>query len=243
MGLNNGLRSFEWRREEDPKAYSFWNSNRFRKNETKENKPISRSALIEMISTMNLANSNHCATVVDAIERTTVPWILVGSATTGVHYRLLPRAWGLRSDRVFPRIKPRILNENILGVNTYVQPLVPIDLKSRRKRGLAFESSDLNVDSDWTEEGFVFHQLGSLKYWSGDYKALQNPDLAKDGSWRPTGFSSVIRFNSDGAPNGIYIIYDFYRENYPGGGCDEKLQYDDWGYLPGSRFENQFAVT
>lgn len=231
--------------KEDLLAYSFWARDQLNKRDKKENEPISRSTLLDMIATMNCTTNTHCTMLLDTIGRTTVPWIPIGTGEEGVPHRLAPGAGrGLLPDREAPDIKERILNDDILGVNTNVQPATPMHLESRRKRRLSQMSSDLNADVDCKDGGFVFHQLGPLEYWSGnnDLKVLQNPNLAKEGMWMPTRFYVVIRFSSDGTPGGIYIVYDFYPED-GGGNRDRKIEHDEWGYLHGLEFEDPFSIA
>jgi len=87
--------------------------------------PVPREDLVTMITTMNYNRDTDRGRLVNALERVVVPWIPVGSHQNGEIYRIAPGAFGLRADDNDPKTDRELVSDNVLGVNTNVQPTVP----------------------------------------------------------------------------------------------------------------------
>ena len=77
-------------------------------------------------------------------------------------------------------------------------------------------------DIDWVKRNrrwqgvFVFHQLGTLEYFTGARSQSTSMDKLGRSAWLSTGFCVVVRFSGAGQPKGIYLIYDTFPENDDG---------------------------
>jgi hypothetical protein len=124
--------------------------------------PITRDHLKEMIAKMNYNNLIDRAKLVGAVQRTIVPWLPVGNDRNGEIYRILPRAYGLRPDEPMPKTDRELVSQNVLGVNTNVQPRYPV----RRRKANFSRGGTKSGESDGSDiGGFVFHQIGTLQFW------------------------------------------------------------------------------
>lgn len=190
---------------------------------------------------MNFNNVTSRGKLVNAIQRTIVPWIPVGSDRNGEIYRIVPGAYGLRPDELEPKteVGRELVSLNVLGVNTNVQPKIPV---GRRQADLSEESSKSNESDDMDTGGFVFHQLGSLEYWGDEAENLTSYEDAANGVWLPTLFRVVVRFGTSGAANGIYIIYDFYPEDEDGS-RGQKTENECWGQLPEDKSGQRVSIA
>jgi hypothetical protein len=188
--------------------------------------PVSREYLLETIKHINFNNSLDRAKLRDAISRDSVPWVPVGRID-GKIYRFTPAPETLLPDELEPKVQNQLMPLSVLGVNTNVQPLKPVH---RRKANLSEESTVSNESDDPGIGGFVFHQLGILEVWCDEPEKLQNYDDADDGPWQPAEFCVVNRFGTNGVPDGIYIVCDFYPEDDITGERYPKSE-EFWGYL------------
>ncbi|KAH6649593.1 hypothetical protein F5144DRAFT_479257 [Chaetomium tenue] len=112
-----------------------------------------------------------------------------------------------------------LLSPWILGVNLTVKPCQPRcdgpgNLSEISTRSV--ESADTDADAP----GFTFFQLGDLQY-TGRTNRREGPWLDGDeekaysscgGGWAETGFVVVARLNPSGRADGIYVVYDMYRD-------------------------------
>lgn len=204
--------------------------------------PVPREDMKEMIATINFNDATSRGKLVNAMQRTIVPWIPVGSDRNGEIYRMVPGAYGLLPDQLEPKIESgrELVSMNVLGVNTNVQPKIPV---RRRQANLSEESSRLNESDDMETGGFVFHQLGALEYWGDEPENLTSYEGAANGDWLPTLFRVVVRFGRNGAANGIYIVYDFYPEDENGSSRYPKTDSEYWGQLPEDKSGQRVSIA
>ncbi|KAI9760484.1 MAG: hypothetical protein M1840_002412 [Geoglossum simile] len=190
--------------------------------------PISPEDLKTMMATINYNSDVARGKLVTAVERRVIPWLPVGSYQNGGIYRIVPGAHGLQPDQPDPKTDRWLISTNVLGVNTNVQPTLPI---RSRKANFSEASTKSNESNDSEIAGF------------GDkvenFRSLED---AARGAWLPTGFRVVVRFGRNGAANGIYIIYDIYPEDEYGG-RSLKVTGDYWGRLPKDRSSQQFSMA
>jgi hypothetical protein len=230
----------KWPAEADQMAYYGWSMKRADDEYAQEMIPIEPEDLKTMIATMNYNNDIDRGKLVTAVERIVVPWLPVGSYQNGGVYRILPGAYGLQPDQPGPKTDRMLVSTNVLGVNTNIQPKIPL---RSRKANLSERSTKSNESDDLEIAGFVFHQIGTLQYRGDEVENFQSLEDAARGPWLATGFGVVVRFGRSGAANGIYIIYDFYPEDEWG---ERNLKLDDdeyWGRLPKDRTHQQFSMA
>jgi hypothetical protein len=240
--LGESLRA-RWPLQADREAYSTWLSKRADERMAAFfSTPIPREDLKEMIATINFNNATSRGKLVNAIQQSIVPWIPVGSDRNGEIYRIVPGAYGLLPDQLEPKTESgrELVSMNVLGVNTNVQPKIPV---GRRQAKLSEESSKSNESDDMETGGFVFHQLGALEYWGDEAENLTSYEDAANGEWLPTLFRVVVRFGRNGAANGIYIVYDFYPEDENGSSRYPKTDSEYWGQLPGDKSGEQYSIA
>ena len=120
----NAIRE-KWPATADQMAYYDWSSRRMDNEMAQEMVPVPREDLVTMITTMNYNRDTDRGRLVNALERVVVPWIPVGSHQNGEIYRIAPGAFGLRADDNDPKTDRELVSDNVLGVNTNVQPTVP----------------------------------------------------------------------------------------------------------------------
>ena len=85
-----------------------------------------------------------------------------------------------------------MLHENILGINDNVEPESTDIRRQRRTLNLSEESATSAESDDYVRDAFhIFHQIGALKYYDGNY-AL-DPEKAKgdQAKWKDTRFAVV----------------------------------------------------
>ncbi|KAK2739278.1 hypothetical protein FQN57_006613 [Myotisia sp. PD_48] len=215
--------------KEDRRAFFKWAAKKRRAMAEQQYIPISRADLVNAIDTSNYNNQLQRARIVSMIHTKNVPWLYAGTNSQGDIYRIIPQPYALVADQPLPKTGYEIISPNVLGVNLNVQPSQP----SHRRIGHYAEESTMSNESDDPQEtGFVFHQIGALELF---YPAGENEegDFCEDDS-SPTNFAVVVRIGRNGAPAGIYIIYDFYSFD---SNCESRplKRYDDpyWGYLDG----------
>ncbi|KAI9776167.1 MAG: hypothetical protein M1839_000583 [Geoglossum umbratile] len=229
MGREAALAA-RWPEKADRMAYFAWRKKRGREEmNAHEMTPISREDLKKMIATMNYNRDIECGKLVNFLQRTIAPWLPVGSDRWGEIYRISPAAYGLRPDQPMPKTDRELVPMNVLGVNTNVQPRIPV---RSRQANFSEESTKSNESDDLETGGFVFHQIGNLEQWGDEPENLTSYEDAANGTWLPTDFHVVVRFGRSGAANGIYIIHDFYPVDERGS-RDRKIVTDWWGCLPG----------
>ncbi|KAI9763444.1 MAG: hypothetical protein M1840_000527 [Geoglossum simile] len=229
-----------WPVKADLMAFFDWSEARAdRRLKEREMTNISPQELTEMLATMNFNDDIARGRLVNILQRSIVPWLPVGSDRAGTIYRIVPGASGLLPDQQDPKTNRELVSMNVLGVNTNVQPKIP---PRSRKANFSEESTKSNESDDSDYAGFVFHQIGNLEYWAGDPNNLRSYEDAAKGTWLPTQFHAVMRFGRNGAANGVYVIYDFYPEDEY---LEErqKIDDDDWGYLPRDLTDQQIAFA
>ncbi|KAI9861222.1 MAG: hypothetical protein M1813_005395 [Trichoglossum hirsutum] len=228
-----------WPNKVDRMAYYDWSEKRADDKMKQEMTPISREDLKTMIATMNYNSKIARGKLVTAVDRPIVPWLPVGSHQNGGIYRIVPGAYGLQPDQPDPKTDRTLVSMNVLGVNTNVQPTLPV---RSRKANFSEASTKSNESDDSEIAGFVFHQIGTLEYWGDKDENFHSFEDAARGPWLPTGFRVVVRFGRNGAANGIYIIYDFYPKD-AWGERELKITGDYWGRLPQDRSNQQFSIA
>lgn len=237
----------KWPAIEDQVAFYKWSIQTLIQQTLETGTPISRKDLLSLIHNMNYNNSRDRGILVDAIERTVVPWLPVGSDNNGEIYRIVPGAYGLRADQANPKTHYEILSKNVLGVNTYLPAFYS---SSRSETRLSEDSPNSNESSDIYSKqsddpdmgGFVFHQIGAVERWGDEPENLTCYDDAAKGTWLPTEFSAVVRFGRNGHGNGIYIIQDFYPRD-DDGTRGARIGGDDWGFIAGPDATERFSMV
>ncbi|KAI9776305.1 MAG: hypothetical protein M1839_000466 [Geoglossum umbratile] len=228
-----------WPDKADRMVYYAWSERRADARMREDMTPISREELKTMIATMNYSSQIARAKLVTAVHRPVVPWLPVGSYQNGGIYRIVPAGHWLRPDQLDPETDRTLVSRNVLGINTNVQPALPV---RSRKANFSEASTKSNESDDAEIAGFVFHHIGTLEYWGDKSENLRSFEDAARGPWLPTGFTVVVRFGRIGAANGIYIIYDFYPEDELGD-RDTKMTGDHWGRLPDDKSNQQFSIA
>ncbi|KAH0536388.1 hypothetical protein FGG08_006738 [Glutinoglossum americanum] len=228
-----------WPLEADQMAYFAWSRRRAEKEEmeqmtsvpredVKTTIPVLREDVKIMIDTTNYNSSTDRDGLAGALNRMIVPWLPIGKDPNGDIYRMVPGVYEVWPDRPDPETDREVLLKNVLGVNTNVQPEIPVQ---SRKAKFSESTKPSDESGDLEVGGFVFHQIGTLECWAGGPRELSCED-ADNGPWEPTGFHVVVRFGRDGAANGVYVIYDFYpKDEFGGYDRGQKISDDYWGYL------------
>ncbi|KAI9781162.1 MAG: hypothetical protein M1839_006270 [Geoglossum umbratile] len=189
---------------------------------------ISPEELTEMLATMNYNNEIARGKLVNVLERSVVPWLPVGSDRAGGIYRIVPGAHGLLPDQQDPKTNRELVSMNVLGINTNVQPAMPFrslpNLTSLMTRTL---QASYFTRSEILSTGVVI---------------LRTYEDAANGTWFPTRFHAVMRFERNGAANGVFVIYDFYPEDEY---LQERRKLDDrdWGYLPSGLSDQPISIA
>ncbi|KAK2746202.1 hypothetical protein FQN57_003324 [Myotisia sp. PD_48] len=144
--------------------------------------------------------------------------------------------YALLADQPFPNTNREIISPNVLGVNLNVQPLLPSHC---RIANYSEESTLSNESDDHEESGFVFHQIGILEYFFPADKDEDGSD-SQDESL-PADFGVVVRIGRNGAPAGIYLIYDSYSvdPDIVMSRPTQRPNTDRWGELMGSHVDFQ----
>ncbi|KAI9864087.1 MAG: hypothetical protein M1813_003404 [Trichoglossum hirsutum] len=230
----------KWPDRADRLAYYAWSQERANNAYAQETTPIEPADLEKMIDTINYNNDVDRGKLVSAIEQTVVPWLPVGKHENGGIYRILPGAYGLRPDQPDPETDRTLVSINVLGVNTNVQPRIPLQ---SRKANFPEESTQSNESDDPETEGFVFQQIGTLQYWGDDEENFQSLEDDADETWLYTKFCAAVRLGRNGTADGIYIFYDFYPENEDDDERDWKSDDKYWGILRKDRTRQQFSMA
>ncbi|KAK3369446.1 hypothetical protein B0T24DRAFT_360748 [Lasiosphaeria ovina] len=122
-----------------------------------------------------------------------------------------------------------ILHRSILGINTNI----PIEFapphdsggspsKRRYQQRSSGEDSVRSTDSGDVDygHGFIFAQLGPLYAFTGPHdwaearKVMTYDDTIEMGHWTATGFGVVTEIDKNGRPGAIWLIYNFYQDDY-----------------------------
>ena len=197
----------------DQEALAKWASARISNSTVRDLTPVDRDEVINFVDSMNYRNDYSQSVLVDWLERDAKAWIPIGKDRTD-HYRLVPGAYCLMPHNVDYNTPRSMLWENVLGVNTNVAPRKPAHDRSRQPNMPKISTVPNDIDNG--EGGFVFHQLGTLEYFTGDNSQTTSMYKLGRGTWRSTGFCVVVRFSSAGQSKGIYLIYDMFPENDDG---------------------------
>ncbi|KAH0562428.1 hypothetical protein GP486_002880 [Trichoglossum hirsutum] len=237
-GMGKAIRE-KWPAYADRMVYYEWSQERADNAYARDTAPTKPEDLKKMIATMNYNNDTDRGKLVTAMEQNVVPWLPVGRHQNGGIYRIVAGAYGLQPDQPNPKTDRMLVSTNVLGVNTNVQPRIPL---RSRKANFSEESTKSNESDDSENGGFVFHQIGTLEYWGGEVENFQSLEDAANGPWLNTKFCAVVRFGRNGAANGIYIIYDFYPEDEDGE-RNWKNTSDGWGILREDRTQQQFSIA
>jgi len=142
-----------------------------------------------------------------------------------------------------------LLLHNVLGINDNVEPNLDETLRRRLNPSLSEESTEITNSDDYNQDAFhVFHQIGALMYYDGDYNKDPGAAMADKSRWKDTGFAVVSDVTS-GRARGVWIVYDFFPVDEDISGdryhVDDSL---DWGWLPNHEGEDdptddQFSVA
>ncbi|KAK2757992.1 hypothetical protein FQN54_004398 [Arachnomyces sp. PD_36] len=216
--------------KEDRYAYLKWARERARqrRQQMATTPPTRRNELSNLIDTLNYNDKLQRAQLVGSIHRNVVPWFHAGTDAQGDIYRIVPQPYALIADQPLPKTDREIVSPNVLGVNLNVQPVKP---SHRRVANYSEQSTKSNESDDTEATGFVFHQIGVLECVFSDEDEVTAQSVA-EGPWFPTDFGVVMKINRNGAPGGIYIIYDFYPTNQETGQrLSERPDIPDWGCL------------
>ena len=152
-------------------AYYDWSRRRADDEMAQEMVPVLKEDLVTMISKTNYNRDTDRGKLVNALERTVVAWIPVGSYRNGEIYRIVPGAYGLRADEQDPKTDREMVEDNVLGVNTNVQLRIPF---RSRKANFSEVSTKSNESDDSETGGFVFHQIGTLEFWGDDVENFRS---------------------------------------------------------------------
>jgi hypothetical protein len=167
----------KWPVRADHMAYYNWSRRRADNEMAQEMVPVPREYLVTMISTMNYNRDTDRDKLVNALERTVVAWIPVGSYRGGGIYRIILGAYGLRADEQDPKTDRELVSDNVPGVNTNIQPRIP--LRSRKANfSEASTKSNESDDSETLSSGVMRPRtLGVMKMLPGDLGCLQGSVL------------------------------------------------------------------
>lgn len=136
-----------------------------------------------------------------------------------------------------------ILPDNILGINDTVEPNLSLFTKrQRRNQSFSEESTGSAESDDYVRDAFhVFHQIGALVYYKGDFEADPEGDKRDEDNWEDIGFTVVSNVTS-GRAAGVWLVFNFHPFDDEG----ERYHIDDdsyWGWLPNHEDgeDNQFS--
>ena len=229
--------------------YLNWSSNLSRMQRDKEREPASPQQFINTVQNLNYFRDQM--PLLKLLEHPFQPFLPLGTAY-GKAYILEPNEALLVPNRAPIKLGIQLFLHNILGVNTNVEvrpaPGTEQDRgggRRRRNKNMSEESTS-SGESDDNQHGFVFHQLGALAVFRGDWSKIKDYADAKrapEYMWKDTGFVVVVECGS-GLAGAIYILFNFTPpvEDDSGDVTRERIEEDeDWGYLPG--FRPQFSVA
>lgn len=122
--------------------------------------------------------------------------------------------------------------DNIMGINDNVEPGLPrLTWRRRRNQNFSEESTESTESDDYNPNAFhIFHQIGSLMYYVGNFKANPEKAMRDEKNWAETGFA-VVSDVTPGRARGVWLIFDFYPFDDTGERCHFPNDFD-WGYLP-----------
>ena len=122
--------------------------------------------------------------------------------------------------------------DNIMGISDNVEPGLPrLTWRRRRNQNFSEESTESTESDDYNPNAFhIFHQIGSLMYYVGNFKANPEKAMRDEKNWAETGFA-VVSDVTPGRARGVWLIFDFYPFDDTGERCHFPNDFD-WGYLP-----------
>ncbi|KAI9780353.1 MAG: hypothetical protein M1839_006776 [Geoglossum umbratile] len=221
-----------WPDPAEQMAYLDWCCKRTKapyEQKTTSYEPKDPEDLKKLIDTTNYNDDFEHHKLFYAVHGEVFPDFHIGTYRNGGIYRIITKA---------------LLDICVLGVNTNVQPKIPLH---RRMDNLPAISTKFNESEDSEITRFVFHQIGILEFWEswggdgGGSDEDNDVESSKDvdcGIWRPTGFHVVVRFRRSSAANGIYMIYNFYPKDEEG---DHYLKINS--HLPDDKTGQQFSMA
>lgn len=215
-------------------GYYDWLDEQARKQAERLMDPISRSAMIDLITQTNFMDDLARGNLVSAMDWPLVLWLFVGRDCHGDLYRIVPGPYGLIPDEHAGDLGDTLFC-NVLGVNIDVQPEQP---PCKRESTRSKRSTKSTESGDTDGQGFVFYQIGELEIRYTDDSHIENEDY-DDAYWLQTGFHVVIRFGKTGDENGVYIVYDFHPEDDDG--IRKRTTSETWGDL--GRHEGHIALA
>lgn len=234
---------------EAPRQYLDWYIDRSRARRHKEHAPASRQQFIDTVENLNFRRDQM--PLIRLLESRFPPFLPLGTAY-GKGYTLEPNGDLLEPNREpdGSRIMPFL--DNILGINYNVEVRLAPEMEQdrggerRRRNKTMSEKSTTSGESDDNDQGFVFHQLGTLAVYNGDWSKIKDSAAAERvpiSMWNDTGFIVVVECGS-GLAGAIYILFNFTPPVQDDGGdvTRDRIESDEaWGYLPG--FPPQFSVA
>jgi len=234
---------------EAPMRYLNWVVDRSRAQRNKEREPASRQQFIDTVENLNLLRDQM--PLIRLLESSFPPFLPLGAAY-GKGYILEPNEVLLVPNREPDELGIQVFLDNILGVNYNVEVRLAPEMeqdrggeRSRRNETMSKRSSTSGITHD-NEEGFVFHQLGTLAVYKGDWSEIKDSADAEQvpaWKWKDTGFVVVVECGS-GFAGAIYILFNFTPpvQDDSGDVTRDRIETDEeWGYLPG--FRPQFSVA
>ncbi|PHH74532.1 hypothetical protein CDD82_4890 [Ophiocordyceps australis] len=194
---------------------------------------------IQLVERTRFNNAEQAAYFHTRMHFTRMPFIEVGTSNCGgkaVKYGFKASDNYLWTNLDNRPNEPGILGRSVLGINLNVNveyrspkllsgPLLP--RRRRREQRSSGEESVESAESDDMnhEHGFVFVQIGKLKYFdehandsdSDNPTDYTDPDLEKvtNDPWISTGFGVVVQVNSHGQTGAVWVIYNFFEDLAP----------------------------
>ena len=234
---------------QDQMRFLQWSGDRGRKRYTDQFVAVSREEFTQAVQTTDMIQ--YQKPLMEIMRKRAQPFLPLGAAK-GIGYSLVPSADLLEPhrDAVKHATPPKYPNmNNVLGINYDVEPSLPsrtgqAGRRARRNQNMSEESAN-SADSDDTAEGIVFHQLGALYAFSGDWSQVKHdPDKARVGRWEDTGFVVVVECLT-GHAGDVFVVFNFNPPTITDSGDVYRnlIEADDvWGFLPGSS-NVQFSVA
>ena len=182
-----------------------------------------------MLQTANYNSTQETSKLYDYTLLKYRPVIVIGHSR-GITYKVLICS-RLQARRI-PNDPRELLPENVLGINDNVEPNLSKTLRRRRNQNFPEESTERAESDDYVRDAFhIFHQIGALMYFDGDFK--EDPDAATKESegWKDTGFAVVSNVTS-GRSQGVWLVFEFHPFD-PVSTDHYHVDTDvDWGWLP-----------
>lgn len=211
-------------------AYYDWVAARAREERTRARAPLmTRSEILHALDKMDYNDEHSRGELGAAMNRMIAPWLPVGRDQNGDFYRIALNPNALLPDQKPPSwISHRFISNNILGINTNVQPAIP----AHDRTVLPEESKLVNENHREPDEGgFVFNQIGDLETWCNDNEDLRTLEDAGNRDWMKTHFAAVMRLSPRGEANDVYIVYDFYPDYNLTGDRSRRYPGATWGFF------------